>query len=851
MSAKDGKYPGIVGEEETMRFKNLLLASTSLALALAAQPALAQDAADDAAYDRNAEIIVSARKQAESVLKVPVVESVLTEAAIERYQINDIQDVVAKIPGLFSGNAVLAIGEQMSLRGVGSNSLDQGVDQSVSLNIDGLSVTHGLAYRAATFDLAQVEVYKGPQALYYGKNSTAGVISLRSADPGDSLEIKGKIGYEFDAAEKRGELIVSGPLSDTLGLRVAGLYSSSRGSLYNTATALPGRGGANPKYPRFGGGESYLVRATAVWKPSDNFSARLKVNFAKDDLHQGGGTQLASCPDGLATPAGMPAGVQFQHPTETCQFDNTLNIVDLDPALWPGIRNNGVPFLDLSQKFGTLELNYDLNPELTLTSTTGFYKSHVDTMINGISAGYTGPPIAADNIFERREVTQELRLASDFDNSPVNFTTGLYYQDGKMFNNFTLHSNGALNPGTLTATPPGVLIRGTSTVDIESISAFGQLRWQAAEQLELAGGVRWQHEKRGLGVFMVRNAITNVTNRQIVLKPNSDKISSKNWSPEFTITYTPTDTFTIFGAFKQAYKSGSFIIVIPGNDGEDKSFGDEKVQGGEVGIKSRWLDRSLSFDIAGYYYRYRGLQTGVNETNANGLPNLRTINAGKAQVHGIDMELSYRPPSIDGLDLHLAVNWNKTKFLELNNVPCRGGQSQAEGCDQFFTPVTLLPAAQQAIYPVGRYNAQNLKGVSFTRAPEWQLNFGLAYDMPVGKDMKLSFGVDNQAASNYLAILGSRADFRRPGYLKTDLSLTLYGPDEKWNIGVVGNNLQNKHVAGFCSNSSFLTGQSIIVPKFGVPTADTNPPRNAAGVDEMTCSSVPGRSIWIRAGFKL
>jgi iron complex outermembrane recepter protein len=831
-----------------MNTRKMLLAATAVALAMSAEAAWAQDAAQEPA-DRNAEIIVTARKQAESILNVPVVESVLTEAAIERYQINDIQDVVAKIPGLFSGNAVLAIGEQMSLRGVGSNSLDQGVDQSVSLNIDGLSVTHGLAYRAATFDLQQVEVFKGPQALYYGKNSTAGVISLRSADPGDTLEVKGKLGYEFEAAEKRGELVISGPVTETLGLRLAGLYSDSRGSLYNTATALAGRGGKDPKYYRFGGGTSYLIRATLLWKPLDNFSARLKANFAKDDMHQGGGTQLTSCPDGLATPVGMPAGVQFQHPTETCQFDETLNIVDLDPALWPGIRNNGVPFLKLKQNFGTLELNYDLNPELSLTSTTGYYKSHVDTMINGISAGYTGPPIAADNIFERREITQELRLASDF-NSPLNFTAGLYYQDGKMFNNFTLHSNGALNPGTLTATPPGVLIRGTSTVEIESISAFGQLRFEVSDQLELAGGVRWQHEKRGLGVFMVRNAITNVTNRQIALKPGSDKISSKNWSPEFTITYKPTDSFTIFGALKQAYKSGSFIIVIPGNDGEDKSFGDEKVQGGEVGIKSRWLDRSLSFDIAGYYYRYKGLQTGVNETNANGLPNLRTINAGKAEVYGIDMEMRYRPPSIDGLDLHLAVNWNKTKFLELNNVPCRGGQGEAEGCNQFFTPNNILPASQQAIYPLGRFNAQNLQGVSFTRAPEWQLNFGLAYDMPVGENMKLSFGVDNQAATDYLAILGSRPDFRRPGYLKTDVSLTLYGPDEKWSIGVVGNNLQDKHVAGFCSNSSFLTGQSIIVPKFGAPVADPIQ-RNAAGVDEMTCSSVPGRSIWIRVGFKI
>ena len=339
-------------------------------------------------------------------------------------------------------------------------------------------------------------------------------------------------------------------------------------------------------------------------------------------------------------------------------------------------------------------------------------------------------------------------------------------------------------------------------------------------------------------------------NTPYALTPGTTDISSKNWSPEFTITYTPTDTFTVFAAFKQAYKSGSFDIVIPSPPPGNKSFGDEKAQGGELGVKSRWLDRSLSLDIAGYYYRYTGLQTGVNEPNQNGLPVLRTINAGKGDIHGIDMEAKYRPPSMDGLELHLAANWNKTKFLELNNVPCRGGQNEAQGCNQILVPNALLSAADRPNYPLGRYQAQNLKGIDFVRAPEWQINFGGDYEMPVGNDMRLTFGIDNQYGSSYLAILGSRPDFRRPSFFKTDLSLTLYGPDDKWHIGVVGNNLQNEYVTGYCSNSSFFTGQSILPPRSGAPIGDPQQ-LNGAGVDEMTCSTVPGRSIWLRVGFKL
>jgi iron complex outermembrane recepter protein len=803
-----------------MRNLKLLLATTAVATMLTAQPAFAADG------DDKGEIIVTARKQAESILKVPVVESVITEVALE-HAINDITGVVAKIPGLVSGNAVLAIGEQMSLRGVGSNALDQGVDQSVSLNVDGLSMTHGLAYRVATFDLAQVEVFKGPQALYYGKNSTGGVISFRTADPTPELLIKGRMGYEVEAREARAELVVSGPITDKLGIRVAGLYNNSQGFFHNTATALAGTGAKDPKYKRFGGGEGYFIRTTLMWKPSDNFSARLKANFALDKLHQGGSNQLASCPDGFTLPykpAGFPNGVNFYSPAEDCKYDRNLNVVDVDPAAFPNVRNGGTPFLNVKQNFGSLELNYDLTHDISLNSTTGLYDAKADTFINGSFAGYAAPTITADNIFKRRDISEEVRLSSNFKDRPINFMLGMFYNDGRISNDMTLGGNTFYGL-------PATFLKGLSTIYVKSFSVFGQLRWKPVEQLEFAGGARWTHEQRDLTVF------NRVTNLPTVLAPGSDHIDSKNWSPEFTITWTPRDTLTIFGAFKQAYKSGSFNIVTPPGTGSDKHFGDEKAQGGEIGIKSRWLDRSLSIDLAGYYYRYKGLQTGVNQpAGANGLPVLQTINAGKAEVYGADFELKYRPPSVDGLDMHLAINWNKAHFLELNNVPCWGGQLISQGCNQFLNTST------------GRYTSQDLSGVSFVRAPEWQVTFGADYEMPVGKDMKLSFGIDNKYSSSYLAVLGNRDDFRRPQFLKTDLSMTLTGPKERWEISLIGNNISNKITAGYCSPFDFATGTTPQASLVGVATAAD---RNASGVAELGCSVGRGREVWLRLGFKL
>ncbi|MCB2073907.1 MAG: TonB-dependent receptor [Novosphingobium sp.] len=826
-----------------MRLKLFLLATAGSGLALSSVPAMAQEAgAESGGFG---EIIVTARKKQESILKVPVVESVLTEAALEKFQINDIQDITTKIPGLQSANAVLAIGEQMSLRGVGSNALDQGVDQSVSLNIDGLQLTHGLAFRAASFDLQQVEVLKGPQALYFGKNSTAGVISFRSADPGDELEVKAKVGYEFEKDEKRAELVYSMPISDTVGIRLAGLYTDSKGIFKNKAYAQPGFGGVAPKNKRIGGGESWMMRATLLWEPTSETTVRFKGNLVRDRYNHGGLSQIASCPDGIGK---LPnADFQFFNPDEDCVYDKTFYAVDMDPAAYPGIRNNGVPFLDLDQEFGTLQIDHEFTPELLFTSVTGYYKSLANTMINGTFAGYSGPAITADNVFKRREWTQELRLDSDFA-SPFNFTVGAFYQDGKVSNDFKLGGNTTqpFLPFGGVINVPALLLAGKSTIDIESISAFAQGRYAFSDVVEITGGARWTHEKRGLSVTRFGAPVT--------LAPGSDKLSTKNWSPEVTITYTPSDTLTIFAAAKQAYKSGSFKIVIPAANGADESYGDEKAYGGEIGMKSRLLDRSLSLDVAGYYYRYEGLQTGVNSRAEGGLPVLKTINAGEAEVYGIDFESSFRPASIDGLTLNLAVAWNKTKFLELNNVPCFGGQLVTEGCNQIWAPAADQANAPGAIVDpsgattaVGYYTSQDLKGVPFVRAPEWQINFGFDYELPVGDNMRLVLANDNQYSSSFLTILG-RGDVRpetvQPDALMIDLGLTLYGEDDRWQIGVYGKNLTDKLRPGYCSSVDVYGGQLHRTPLAG------GTERSVFGRNEISCSFAAGRAIQVSFGLK-
>ena len=106
------------------------------------------------------------------------------------------------------------------------------------------------------------------------------------------------------------------------------------------------------------------------------------------------------------------------------------------------------------------------------------------------------------------------------------------------------------------------------------------------------------------------------------------------------------------------------------------------------------LDRALNLNAAFYLYDYKGLQVGVNVPAANGVPLIKTINAGSARTYGIDFDLSYRPPSIENLALHFAGEWNNAKFTDFVGAQCWGGQTAADGCNP------LLP--ESAIWPVQR-----------------------------------------------------------------------------------------------------------------------------------------------------
>jgi iron complex outermembrane recepter protein len=761
------------------------------------------------------EITVTARKRQESILNVPVDEQVIPALKLEQLQITNVMDLPQIVPGLEFGHSLLSIGTLVSIRGIGTASQDPGVDQSVALNIDGLSLGNGLAFNSGLFDVGAVEVLKGPQALFFGKESPGGVISLRTNDPTDQFEVITSAAYEFESVQPRAEFIISGPVTDTLKLRLATEYDHQEGYFENEAVAEPDTGAANPRYDRGPWGEDLNVRLTALWDPSPLFSARLKVNEAYQNYDDADTLQFASCPSGTAPLPGFP---NFIGGGEDCKLDRVQREFGLNPVDFPGILNNGVPYLMTDQRYGTLELNYHPTPDQTISSTSAYYHLTSSSVVNSSDATFSGPFIGVNNRYFRHELTEELRASSDF-KGPLNYTIGGLYEDGFFSDGVAVIGNGAFG------LPPG-LTDGITPVDIKTWSAYGQLRWDIIERLELAAGVRWSDETRSEAPFNVlMDAPTPVA---------EPTIHNDNTSPEVTLTYKATDDVTAYIAYKQGFKSGSFSTATPPVAGANNAFGEETVRGVEGGLKTRLLDRQLNLNLSPYFYKYDGLQVGVIGPPSNGVPVIQTLNAATAHTYGVDLDGSFRPSAVEGLQVNGNAEFNHARYLDFDNAPCWGGQTIALGCNQNYNPATKA------------FTAQNLSGTPLIRAPDLSMNLGFDYTMSVIDGYKLTFSNNNAYTTRYvtdLAIDRPGNDNFQGGYAKIDVGLTLKAPSNVWDVALLANNVNDKVTSGNCASSGYKQGVTAANP------SGTNVP-SPFGYDALTCFADPGREVWLRFTYR-
>lgn len=591
-----------------------------------------------------------------------------------------------------------------------------------------------------------------------------------------------------------------------------------------TRSAGPAAFGAlTPRNKRIHNNETLVLRGTALWKPTDALSARLKLTYVRDEIQGWGSTgQMAQCPEGVApripTPYAPIAG-------DDCRLDRNFYIPDVNPAAFGDgmLQNNGVMFNLSEQFFGSLELNYDISNALTLTSVTSYYDVNQNSLGNITVSSHVAPVFLLDGSWDKKDFTQELRLTSALD-GPFNYMFGGFYQKADLTYAFDIPVN--RNIIALGIPLPTSLGQFSSAIDIETFSLFGQALFKITPELELGAGARWTSEDRKIVPTLVTGP--SYSPGGIVLPIVKNALSAKNWSPELTLTYTPNPDLTVFASLKQAYKSGSFDVGGSIAPGSNIAFGDERVQSAELGLKSRMLDGALRFNLAGYYQKFKDLQVKAGSIVTAGSIAVRTVNAASAEIYGIDMDFAWSPRSAQGLSLYGGVNWNLAKYKDFPVAPCWMGQLVSEGCNQLPDPAT------------GRFVAQNLKGRPLLRAPEWTVNAGFDYDTPISNSLKLRFGANLGYSSSYSTVI---EDFYyQPGHAKLGATLGLGRQDSRWMFELIGDNLTDKVTTGSCAADAF--SNSIVLAARLKQTGGTA--RGPLELGETICWPNPGRSLFLR-----
>lgn len=745
------------------------------AVASAQTPATAKQEAPAAADEFSGdEIIVTARKRSESALDIPVSLTALNQEQIERYASSDLQAISTQVPGLFVSNA--SSSGTLALRGIASSPGNPAADQGVSVNVDGLQVGSPLIMRLAQVDLAQIEVLKGPQALFFGKNSPGGIISLRTADPSDEFEGRLLVSHEFEADETTGQLVLSSPITDTLGVR--GVFFANRiiGDIDNPVPVIPGIS-FGPTWRRTANQTQYYGRVTLLFKPSDSFSLRAK--YSHSDLRGSnpfGMSERSFCPTGTAQLLGLPV-------TDDCTVNGvSYNTTELSLAMYAASAATGLP-LDreqtTKQDLASLEANLTIAPDITLTSMSGFYE--LSESRSGNVAFQSAPLFATQSAYTRREITQELRLTTARPDWPVNFMIGAFFQDLQLPNNNIRYTDRYTSTRTL---PLGNITTSATYYDTsgKTYSLFGQAIWNVTPQLELAGGARVSRETKKINI----RTGTTLANLTPLVLPVSER-TFNDVSPEVTLTYKPMHGLSLFAAFRNGFKSGGFNAA---GAGGDLSYKPEDIQGFEVGIKGDLGD--FRFGATAYTYKY----TDAQVYTFNPTLNIQTVlNAASARIKGVEADVTWRPGAVEGLEFHANANYNRARYLQFL-VGCYVGQTIAEGCNS------------GAALPGGANRLQDLSGEQLVLAPDWTGNVGFVFERPVGSGgLQLGATGDFSFSSSYVTILEDAPGGTQPSYQRLNASLRLSNPDQGWEVALIGDNLTNERVMTYSGAVPF-TGVS-------------------------------------------
>jgi len=723
-------------------------------------------------------MVVTARHRAELITETPVVITALMGEQVEEKGIYSAEALAQLVPNVYIHAFVL--NDVMTMRGVGANGANDGFDPQIGLFIDGVYYGSGHWVQSGFFDLDNVQILLGPQGVYFGKNTIGGAIDIKTKSPGKELEGDVKIGYDFYAKERYGQAAVSVPITDKISVRVAGRASQMDGWANTYGKDQPGS-------------QDLISRMTVAYRPLPELDATYKLQYNK---YKDNGTKsldlLISCPGNPAR--GIPPG----KPSPLGNGFNTTGDAPCErgfnTSAITGDSRFGESFVRLESWANTLNMHYRPLNVGELTSITGFNTNKYWSLgEHGVSNANLVSSVG-DKHF--KAFSQEVRYLSTFD-FPVNFLAGMYYQYSR-YNPI----NGANIFPVDTQKSKFTWLKFGEQMGT-SLAGFGEVQWKIIPSLELDAGLRYTEETK-------HSTTLNGDNPDLIpslaaVFPPGKKFEARqtftNTSPQASLTWKPMEDVMLYTAYRSGFLSGGFnhtAVLTAATQQSDLVFGVEKVKGGEAGAKFALFDQRVKMNVAGYYYRYKGLQTNSFDPVTT---TYSVHNAAETEVTGFEINgglvMGY------GFNFYNSLSYNRARYKDYIG-PCVLTKADSARPGQGACNVLLRVNPTTLAKTWG----QDFGGTPTDRAPDWagrvELDYAHGFEtpftgLPGSGHAELSSGVGANWSTEYLV---GAATLDEPSHILMDANLSLqFGP---WTAGVVGRNLLNEMVCQV-SNSRPLT----------------------------------------------
>ncbi|SDG52637.1 MULTISPECIES: TonB-dependent receptor [unclassified Duganella] len=627
---------------------------TSSALAVSAAFAAEQDTAQQAVQ----QVIVTAQKRAQTTIDVPQSMSVISGETLEKEQANSFADYVKLIPSLQLVQSTPGAG-RLVMRGLDTG----GVASTVAVYMDetpfgsssGLVNGAVLAGDFDTFDMARVEVLRGPQGALYGASSLGGLVKFITNTPEtDRFLMRARVGaasVDGGGTAYRTNLVVNTPISDTLAFRVSGAYDRQPGYIDSIGTAGSDRVNDINKSRNYGG------RASLMYTPNKDLSLRLTA--VAQNIQTDAPSTVESDPNTLEMLYGRPTQSQFI----------------------PQYRN-------VNYRVYNATLNWNLGPA-SLTSSTSYstqrqgLREDDTTNLSGLVEGAFG---VANELYlgqntNLKKVTQELRLSS---NQPGTFDwlAGLYYtdEDGAILQGYT-----AVTPGTLTPLTGLPLLADLSLKSkYREYAAFANTTIHFSPRYDLDLGARYSHNKqsaRQIGDGALAGGAADDS------AASSEHVTTYSVAPKIKFD----ERHAVYLRAAKGFRPGGPNVLPPNPPpGTPTTYNSDTVMSYELGYKSLSADGMLSFDITAFHVNWKDIQllAVVNGFGVN-------TNGVGAKANGVEFTATLRPLR----NLRLSANgaYNKAR-LDGDTSPLVGGRS---GDRLPFSPKYSLGLAADYRWTVG------------------------------------------------------------------------------------------------------------------------------------------------------